>query len=278
MNKKRLLIIGGTKYIGLELIKYLEGFEVFICSRKLTFYKGVNERVIDRKCKKELLAAICNIQPEIILDMICYDQQDAIDLSDILTRQLPYLEHYIMISTFFMYKYSDDVGELSEISLSEINDSYTKGKYLAEKIICNSEFFEKVTIVRFPFVFSHDDYSGRFQHMLKIVLENREAWVDDKKCSFIAKTDAAKSLKKLICRDPQGVINISNEGCIALKDMYSLIADTCGVEIDCVQGERDVYQIKSDLCLAKDKLAWLNLRNIRGAIKSEVMLYLKTVE
>jgi len=278
MNKKRLMIIGGTKYIGLELIKHLQDFEVHICSRKLTFYEGINEKVMDRKSKKELLGAVRNIQPEIILDMICYDQQDATDMSDILTKNVPCLEHYIMISTFFMYKYSYDLGELSEITLGEINDGYTRGKYLAEKTIFNSGFFEKVTIVRFPFVFSHDDYSGRFQHMLKMVLENRKVWVDNKKCSFIAKTDAAQSLKKLIYRKPQGIINISNEGCIALKDMYSLIADTCDVEIEYVGGERDVYQIKSDLCLAKDKPAWLNLRNIRDAIKSEVMLYLKIVE
>lgn len=274
MKKKKLVIIGGTKFVGLELINHLKDYETHVLSRKLILQDEVNSKVLDRKNKQELSIAIHKIQPEIILDMICYDEKDAVDMIAII-EDLSSVQHYIMISTFFIYNYSDKYEQFDELNIDMIMDNYTKNKYLAERQIFNSNIFDKTTIVRFPFIFSYDDYTKRFQYMIENTLKGQKVKVDDFQCSFITKVDAAKSLLKLLKLQPQEFIDISNRGCITLKEIYSLIADMYEVDVNFVDSERDVYQIKKNICLRSDKLSSFNIPTIDQAINNELKNYIK---
>lgn len=274
MKKKKLLILGGTKFVGLELINYLKDYEIYILSRTFISRCDVDSKILDRKNKQELAISIDRIQPEIILDMICYDEKDAIDIIDILDNLLC-LKHYIMISTFFIYNYSNKHEQYEKCNLDFIKDNYTKNKYLAEKQIYSSSIFDKTTIVRFPFIFSFDDYTKRFQHLIENVLNGQEIKVDNLKCSFISKIDAVKSLLKLLELQPQGFVDISNKGCITLKEIYSLIADIYKIKVSYLDNKRSVYEITKNICLKSNKLSGFNIPKIEDAIKDEIKSYIK---
>lgn len=268
MKKDKIVILGGTKYVGLSLIKHIKNYKVYVLSKRLICQYDIESIIIDRKNKQDLRRVLNKIQPQIILDMICYEERDAIDIANIM-ESMTYLNHYIMISTFFIYNYSDKYEDFSDINLGLIDDNYTKNKYLAEKQIFNSSVFHKTSIVRFPFIFSHDDYTKRFQFMINNVLSNNEVKIDDLKCSFISKDDAYKSLIELLECNPQGFIDIANSGCVTLGEIYNIISDLCKKSIIFLNCKRDVYIIKRNICLKSKKALDFNINSVYQAVEIE---------
>jgi nucleoside-diphosphate-sugar epimerase len=273
----KVVILGGTKYVGLELLKHLKNEDVYVLSRQKISYKNITSIVTQRDSKEELKNHILTIQPEVILDMICYNPPQAQIIVDILTP-LTFIKHYIMISTFFIYNYSDKFEEFEEIDSNTMNDNYTRNKYLAEKLISKSDIFKKTTIIRFPFIFSHDDYTKRFQYLIDQAENSNEIIVDNNRCSFISKNDAAKSLAVLIRTEPKQIIDISNQGCISLKAIYLIISNILNKKLVFKEDNRDVYQIQKSICLNSTKATIFNLQTIKKAIKAEVTNYLLNKE
>ena len=158
----RTLVLGGTKFVGFEFLKNINKFlnDVYVISRMDACIDGVTSITLDRDDNKKLENAIIKIDPDVILDMICYNQRQANDIVQICSK-LRNLKHYIMISTFFIYNYSNVYEGFDSLNEGQINNNYTKNKYLAEKVIYNSELFEKTTIIRPPFIIAHDDYKSK---------------------------------------------------------------------------------------------------------------------
>lgn len=266
------MILGGTKYVGLELLNYLTDYDVYIFSRKKISYTNTTSIVAERDDYHSLKEHIKNIKPDVVLDMICYNQKQAKIMIDILSP-LAYVKHYIMVSTFFIYNYSSKFEAFEKLNIETIQDRYTKNKYSSEELIFNSSIFQKTTIVRFPFIFSSDDYSKRFEYLMKQALNEEKVIVDNKQCSFISKKDAAKSLAILIELVPQQIVDIANKGCISLEKIYSLISKIYAKNLIFEPKERDVYQIQKDICLDSSKAELFNLQSVEDAFKVEINDY-----
>ena len=270
----RIIILGGTKYVGLELLSLLNKYDVYILSRKKIALNNITSIVIDRKDNTDLKNKIEKIEPDVIIDMICYDEDDAKNIINIISP-LSNLKHYIMISTFFIYNYSLKYEEFENIKIENIKDNYTKNKYLAEKQIVKSNIYPKASIVRFPFIFSMDDYSKRFEYIVNQTMNKKEVIVDDMRCSFILKIDGAKSLYSLIHNSPVGIIDIANKQCISLKEIYDISSKIYNKQLKYIENNRDVYQIKNNICLDSKKVLNLNLnlQSIYDAFENEFIKY-----
>lgn len=268
-QKKKLLILGGTKYVGLELLKTINNYDIYVLSRKPISINNIKFIQIDRKNKEELKKQISNINPEIILDMICYDKQDAQEMISII-EDLHSLTHYIIISSFFIYNYSSKYEEFEELDINIIEDNYTKNKYEAEKVIYKSKVFSKTSIVRFPFIFSKDDYSKRFQYLTQ---QSKIKVIDNLKCSFISKDNAVDALSLLLTHPPLGFVDISNKNSITLKEIYTIWGNIKNTEFKFVETARDIYQIKKDISLNSKYEDLFSLPSCHSAFKSEFIKY-----
>ena len=79
----KILILGGTKYLGLETANLLvdSGHKVTVVSRKKVNNHHISYEECDRKNLTKLKKVIVKIKPDFILDMICFDKKDAISSS-----------------------------------------------------------------------------------------------------------------------------------------------------------------------------------------------------
>ena len=76
-----ILIIGGTHYVGITLIKELiksNNFKnIFTLSKHHNPSEEVKHFVTDRKNIKQLEQIIKESKPNVIIDMICFDKEDS---------------------------------------------------------------------------------------------------------------------------------------------------------------------------------------------------------
>ncbi|AJI52691.1 NAD(P)H-binding protein [Francisella philomiragia] len=267
----RVLVLGGTKFVGLEFLKNIDKSinEVYVISRRAVDVEGVKSIALERDDSKELENAIISVDPDVILDMICYNQRQANDIINI-SSKLRNLNHYIMISTFFIYNYSDVYEGFEIVNEELIRDNYTKNKYLAEKTIYNSSLFEKATIIRPPFIIAYDDYSQRFQFLIESIRSNTIV-IDEFRNSFISKNEMAKALLKLICEPPLGFLDLANKGCVSLKDIVDIVSHVLNQEFDkLTYGKREVYQLDRSICLDSKHLDLFDLKDVRDVLVEEI--------
>ena len=146
--------------------------------------------------------------------MICYSRNDLgiLHLKD--KGFLKSLKHYIVISSFFVYKYfslnlyKKKKKINKELLNSSINDTYTKIKLRWKHYWHSQNFFQKSTIVRLPFIFSNDDYTKRFQYFCKLAASKPEDFFDNNfSFSMISKNSAVFGIYELIKNNlPKGVL------------------------------------------------------------------------
>src|SRR6185295_7181826 len=83
----KVLIIGGTRFIGLRVVHRLteQGHDVTVFHRGQTNSRmpaTVNEITGDRGDLPDFAFAFAEIAPDVVLDMICYNEQEAESLMD----------------------------------------------------------------------------------------------------------------------------------------------------------------------------------------------------
>lgn len=268
----KIVILGGTRYIGKKTIElFLESScEVFVFCRKNEKVKNIIYKSVDRKNQQTLQKELEIINPDFVLDMICFSEIDA-DIFVNASKNLKKLSHYVMVSTFYIYNYTDEREEPFENGL-EIDSSYTKNKIEAENRILNSHLLNKSTIVRFPFVFSCDDYSNRFQNLLRLaVKDNNEIKIDNTKSSLISKDSAASFLANLPYKKPLGIVDVSNGGCVSFRDILKTASNIFNTKIAFVDGENTIYPLKKDICLQSKKVEKLD--GVLDILKEEIVLF-----
>ena len=132
-----VMIIGGTRYLGPEIKRCLASNQQWKnCDscRSLVKIDGHQHFICDRKNVEELGAAIVKFAPDIIIDTVNYSAEDAAGMLR-LERQgiLENIKHYIVLSSFFVYRYlpnttfsEEPILELPD--LDKCPDRYTIGK------------------------------------------------------------------------------------------------------------------------------------------------------
>jgi Nucleoside-diphosphate-sugar epimerases len=81
----KILIIGGTRFVGLKTAKIFSnlGHEVTTLSRSNLQQNNVKHLVSDRKNLIQMQEAIIKENPDFILDMVCFDRSDSLVMIDL---------------------------------------------------------------------------------------------------------------------------------------------------------------------------------------------------
>jgi nucleoside-diphosphate-sugar epimerase len=275
----KVLIIGGTRFVGLKTAKIFSnlGHQVTTLSRSNLQLDKVKHLICDRKNDIQLKEAIIKESPDFILDMVCFDRGDSLGMIDLFNRGFfEHVKHYCVISTFFLYNYFDNYGCNFNGDIESIKDGYTKRKAELEREFYNSKIFEIMSIVRFPFIFSHDDYTGRFQNFCKLVISSNPVDFDNQyKMSMIEANEAANSLVELSLKKPMGFIDIANYGCLSQREMAYTMSRLFKNDklIEPTQLKLNPYNLSKNLCLITNKIP--DRHSLKSMLDSEFLHWQK---
>ena len=280
----KVLILGGTRYLGKSIFSILskdkQFYKVATFSRNKTSVSKLNHFICDRKDIEKFYSILKNFKPNIIIDMINYDTQDSESIVNAYDKNiLSELKHYIMISTFFVYNYYEYnlFGEkyLTKKLINKNIDNYTLKKISSENILYFSNIMNLTSIIRLPFIFSSDDYTGRFQNACDLALNQNGNHLNNSfKYSLISKNFAAKGIKEICLKSPQNIIDLGNSRCVSSKDIYLILKKTINSKNICTTDNKInfPYNVKKNICLKTNKI---HLReNLIESLKKEMKNYL----
>lgn len=278
---KKILILGGTRYLGKSIVNKIENnssFDISTLSRSKT-KTNIKHFVCNRKNTSELKKILINFNPNIILDMINFDGSDSNQISELYkSKILNKLSHYIMISSFFIYNYFDyklfSEKKINNNYDNKFIDTYTKQKIESEIELYSSEIMNITTILRLPFIFSADDYTNRFQRLCDLSRNCNSAFFNSKfKFSLIRKDDAANAIIKIFNLNPKGIVDLSNKGYATNKKLIQALTKSLfQKKFNKYDNENNFpYLVNKDICLNSKKMT-INLPIIE-AIKNEAEIY-----
>jgi nucleoside-diphosphate-sugar epimerase len=222
---KKVLVLGGTKYLGLEFIKLLNNsrIDLFVASRKKIDIENFIE--IDRKNQEDLNQLFRDNQFDVIVDFINYSGFD----SEILINSLKQQEitpKLILISTVYTYSLPLELNcdsVYDETSFNPLNFkyslndrpqlSYADGKRNMESYCTENYRNDKLVILRFPIILGYNDYTERTHFYIDKIKNNLKVnpkYVD-KKASYIFSIEAAFAIYNFVISDYYGIYNVSLE-------------------------------------------------------------------
>lgn len=201
----RILIIGGTKFIGPYVIQALheKGHEVIVFNRGKTIHSFPFQVSSIQGDRTELLSykdKILAFAPDVVIDMIPYSENDAKLLANVFRG---HIQRIVVISSCDVYRAYDRLwkvftDKLIPMPLDEASDlrenffpyrkimgsqpddwSYHYEKILVENTIRSYPDINS-TILRLPMVYGQGDYS-RIYPYLKRMDDNRPVLLDENK-------------------------------------------------------------------------------------------------
>ena len=242
---KKILILGGTRYLGLEFIKLLNNsnYQFFVASRKKIMVNNFFE--IDRKCQSDLDELFKKKQFDVVVDFINYSNLDSKLLLKSINSQKK-VPKLILISTTYTYGLPTNVKKdsiYSEIdfnpfdSKKDINDrdlvSYSEGKRNMESYCTQNYRNDKLVILRFPILLGANDYTKRTQYYTEKI--SKSVKINpiniDKKSSYIFTIEAANSIINFLNNDHHGIYNVTS-GNISEKKLIKLYCNYFNIKFD----------------------------------------------
>jgi nucleoside-diphosphate-sugar epimerase len=235
---RKILILGGTRFFGLELLRLLleQGDQVTVASRnflRLPKEFNITQFPFDRESPDSfsLLRKLGDF--DVVYDQLCYTPNDAKLLLEMLA---PIAGKLIVTSTQSVYfknglQCEEDFDASSyPIQFGSRKDfGYGEGKRLAEAVLQQTSHVPLV-LVRLPLVLGENDYTGRLDYHIQSVLRARKivALNPDSRTSIIHSTDAAKMLQNLGKNSLTGVFNGASLGEISLTQILNVVSAFAG--------------------------------------------------
>jgi nucleoside-diphosphate-sugar epimerase len=235
---KNILVLGGTRYLGLEFINILneDNINLFVASRnKIPTQNFIN---IDRKNQNDLDNLFKNIQFDVVIDFINFSLPDSEKLLNALRFQIkpPKL---ILISTTYIYDNpllieKDSIFNENSFLHSEHNlfgldrpdISYSNGKRDMESYCLNNYYSDKLVILRFPIILGANDYTQRTSFYSSLIKEEKSINPRNvySKSNYIFSIEAAHAILNFVIEDLSGIYNVSFNP-ISEYDLISIICD-----------------------------------------------------
>jgi nucleoside-diphosphate-sugar epimerase len=235
---KNILVLGGTRYLGLEFINILnEGnFKLYVASRNKILTQ--NFIYIDRKNQDDLDNLFKRIQFDVVIDFINFSLSDSEKLLNSLRFQLnpPKL---ILISTTYIYDSPLQIGKDSLFDedsflpskhklfgLDRPDISYSNGKRDMESYSVNNYFNDKLVILRFPIILGANDYTQRTSFYSSLIKEGKSINPRNVLCktNYILSFEAANAILNFVNEDLIGIYNVCFDP-ISEYDLISIICD-----------------------------------------------------
>lgn len=252
-NSKNILILGGTRFMGIRLVERLLKENHFITiatrgRRKDCFGKAVTRIVYNRLDKTSVEKTLSGRYFDIVFDTSAYSSNAVKNvLSNIACGR------YIQISSCAVYKkhqldLKEEMMDTSKehFELSDTEQNYGVGKRYAESAALQLYPEIATTIVRIPFVVETDNLDNKELNMrlffyAEHIVKQMPMRIDnpDYCCAFIRTTEEADFLSYLSGTDYRGVINMSSEGYVTVGQIVQYI--------EAKSGKKAVYSEQGDL-------------------------------
>ncbi len=235
---RNILVLGGTRYLGLEFINILNGenIKLFVASRNKIYTQNFIN--IDRKNQNDLDNLFKNIQFDVVIDFINFSLPDSEKLLNALRFQInpPKL---ILISTTYIY---DNPLQIEKDSIFNENGflpskhklfgldrpdiSYSNGKRDMEIYSVNNYYSDKLVILRFPIILGANDYTQRTSFYSSLIKEEKSINPRNVHCktNYIFSFEAAHGILNFVNEDLSGIYNVSFNP-ISEYDLISIVCD-----------------------------------------------------
>lgn len=280
----KILVLGGTRYVGSSLCTLLRRedpqHDVRTLSRNDTPADHHSHFVCDRKDQSRLYEVFETFRPEIVIDMVNFEKDDSEGI--VLAHQhglLSQTYHYITVSSFFVYNYFEHAKfreRWIDLPLPSVEmDGYTRRKIEMEHVLSKSPLRDISTVFRFPFIFSSDDYSGRFQKLCQLAISSKNPdTFPAHRFSMVSRSAAALALSEAAVREPLGIVDFADRGCASIPELCDAIAriEKPGKS----SGDISVpYSVAHDICITTEKME--TAENLAVAIEREARDYFSSV-
>ena len=219
---KKVLVIGGTKFLGLEFIKLLNKSKIqfFVASRKIISVENFIK--IDRKNQKDLDQLFIDNQFDVVVDFINYSGLDSKILLNSIKKQknTPKL---ILISSIYTYampleiecdSFYDEASfnpiEYKNSIIDRPHVSYSEGKRDMESYSIKNYNNDKLVILRFPIILGANDYTKRTHYYIEKIKNNFKINPNNiqKKSSYIFSIEAASAILNFLDNKYCGIFNV----------------------------------------------------------------------
>jgi len=234
----RVLVLGGTRFVGKRLVHLLadQGHDVTVGSRGRTiasFPNNVQRLKLDRSSKDSMSTALQKSQWDIVYDQICFSADDASSAVEILAGKTG---RYILCSSAAVYTNPLDAREdafdpsvYPVRSVERSSSSYAEGKRQAEAVIFQRARFPAAA-VRFPIILGPDDYTKRLLVQVQRIARNEQVNIEnpDVEISLISSTEAAAFLAWMSGVPHTGSFNACSDGPVSLKTIVGFIEEATG--------------------------------------------------
>lgn len=251
ISGKKVLVIGGTQFMGIQLVKRLIelGNKVTIANRgkkKDSYGVDVERAILDISQPLTVKRALNGQHFDVIFHNLAY-------CSNYVKNLLEYVncDRYVQLSSFEVYRnhHLDIVEKEFEcekypLIWNEMSAGYIEGKRQAECAIM--QFYKgKVNpvLIRIPYVTKTE----RLYFYCDCIVNKIPMNIDDldRRLTFIKDTEVGAFLPWIAAQDFNGVLNYSAEGSISIKDILNYIEEKTGKKaiIDCVNGKESPFHV-----------------------------------
>ena len=226
----KILILGGTKFIGVHLVNALvsASHEITIATRGKApdpFGQRVSRLIIDRQDPASLETVLKGRKYDVTIDNIAYASNDIKHLLNVLQTV-----KYILTSTVSVYAPNFNKGLREEETDTKTyplkwcnyeDTTYDEAKRQAEAALFQAYPGQQSAAVRFPYIFGHDDYTKRLYFYVENILHGRPMHIDNptSRLSFINSQEAGRFLMHAAITPVTGYVNAASIGTISLEEI-----------------------------------------------------------
>ena len=231
-----ILIIGGTRYFGKRAVRALisGGHNVTMATRGFSSddFCGIRRVHLDRTSVDSVKNAVGGEHYDVIFDSIAYCSRDVECLLDNVE-----CDKYVFTSSTAVYDKHPDTTErdfdpltVPYIPCGRGELPYNEGKRQVERIVFQKYAYVPADAVRFPFVISDDDYTGRLRFYVENTLRSKSMYIDNLNAamSFIHADEAGDFLAFICESNFTGCVNGASGGVVSLREITDYVTEKTG--------------------------------------------------
>lgn len=247
---KRVLVIGGSYFIGKAITKELQGngYEVTLLNRGSRLTAGTKQLSCDRNDKMAMKSVLEGKVFDYLVDVSGLNKEQAQILCD--TLNMKELKSMVFISSSAVY----DVEHLKARFREEDRIKKNKfwGQYGTDKIEAERTYSQRMeerqiplVILRPPYVYGEENYVQRESFIFEHILQNKPVIVPvtNKKLQFIYAKDLAVIVRKMLEKESRGseIYNVGNNQYVTAKEWVQLCAQAMGKAVEIVNFDYKKY-------------------------------------
>lgn len=230
----RILIMGGTRFIGVSLTKILvsQGHEVVLFNRgnKPAPVEGVTQIHGDRQNVSELKEKLANESFDAIFDNNGRELSDTQPLVEIFKDKI---KHFVYVSSAGVYLASDEMPHKESDAVDP--KSRHKGKYETETYLANSGI--PFTSIRPTYIYGPANYNELEDWFFNRLVKNRPILIPDGGLYFTQfghVNDLGKAMAAVLGNDKaiNQIYNISGDRFVTFTGLAKLCAQAMGKSAD----------------------------------------------